>query len=59
MCKFTVTQIAAFRALGWEFLPTGPNGYDWLKFDKDGTRIATGGDHVWRKDVEAITGEAI
>lgn len=59
MRKFTATQITRLHAQGWQFMPTGPNEYDWLKFDKAGERIASGGDDTWRKDVEAITGKPL
>ena len=52
MKTFTATEISRLQ-------PTGPNEYDWRKFDDKGTRIATGGDATWRADVLTVTGEAI
>jgi hypothetical protein len=50
MRKLADKQLANLKKLGWDFLPTGPNEFDWLKFDKDGNVIARGGDATWAKD---------
>lgn len=47
------------ESLGWEYVPTGPNEWEWLKFDASGKCIASQGDETWTKDCsewEAISG---
>lgn len=55
MPKFTSEQVSKLEALGWDFVPTAPDEYDWLKFANDGEIIARGGDEVWAKDVATVT----
>ena len=43
--------VNALRRMGWDFVPTGPNEWDWLKFGRHEQVIATGGDRVWALDV--------
>jgi len=52
--KFTKDEITALKVMGWDFVPTGPNEYDWIKFDKYGTSIARGGSATWRYDTAHI-----
>lgn len=40
-------------ALGWMFCPTGPDSWNWIKFDRAGQPIATEGDPAWRSDLKA------
>ncbi len=54
--KFTGAQLEGLKRLGWEFFPTGPNEYDWLKFDACGHRVAQGGDPIWSADVTSVAG---
>ncbi len=55
-CEFTPEQLDGLERLGWEFLPTEPNQYNWLKFDKCGGKIAQGGDAIWSADVASVVG---
>ena len=41
--KLTKTEIKRLHRLGWDFLPNGPNEWEWMKFDKKGNRVATDG----------------
>lgn len=52
----TTAQTTALEALGWDFLPYGPNEWQWMKFDATGKRIAVQCDAVWGADVRAVTG---
>ncbi len=54
MAKFTADQLMMLDGMGWKFVPTGPNEFDWLKFDKDGMRIAQGGGAVWFEDIKVL-----
>lgn len=38
------------KDLGWQFVPTGPEEWTWIKFDKFGRAVAYQGDEVWRRD---------
>lgn len=41
------------KELGWKFLMTGPNEFQWMKFN--GNRcIAQQGDEVWETDNETM-----
>lgn len=42
-------------AWGWDFMPTGPDEWEWLKFDATGACIARQGDAVWKRDLLAAT----
>ena len=44
------------EALGWDFVPTGPNEWEWVKF-KDGAPIARQGDDIWRRDSGASSAQ--
>ena len=52
--KFTKEEISALKKLGWEFMPNGPNEYDWMKFNSEGKRISTAGSIAWREDLIKI-----
>lgn len=39
----------ALEVMGWKFCDTGP-GWEWLKFDSRGKRIASQGDKTWLHD---------
>ena len=39
------------HARGWEFVPTGPDEWEWVKFGPDGKRVASQCDGVWAGDV--------
>lgn len=41
----------AMVKLGWEFVPTGPNEWEWLKFDQHDNIIARQGDKEWGSDL--------
>ena len=43
-----------FEALGWEFMPYSPEEWMWMKFDKEGTRIAVEGDETYQRDIKEI-----
>ncbi len=47
----TPSQLEALNNLGWAYLPTGPDEWDWIKTDGHGKVIARGGDKVWAADV--------
>lgn len=47
----TTSQLAALKDMGWDYLPTGPDEYDWLKIGAGGRVVARGGDKVWAEDV--------
>lgn len=50
----TYTKIAAVMAVkGWEFLPTGPNEMDWIRFDEDGVAQDRGGTVAFINDYDA------
>ena len=55
MAKFTPEQVLRLKTLGWDFLPTGLNEWDWLKFSKDGIYFAREGDAIWDVDVATVT----
>lgn len=38
---------------GWEFLPTGPNEMDWIRFDEDGVAQDRGGTVAFINDYDA------
>jgi len=42
--------------LGWEFMPTGPNEWSWLKFMHDHP-IARQCDKTWAEDVALVDAE--
>ena len=54
MVKFTADQLMMLDGMGWQFLPTGPDEYSWIKFDGAGVRIASGGDDVWAEDIKVL-----
>ena len=55
--KFSDAEIAALKGLGWDFVPTGPNEWKWMKFDGPGNRaIAQQGSATWRIDVQNVAG---
>lgn len=41
------------KELGWQFLMTGPNEFQWMKFDEDKC-IAQQCDEVWKADNETM-----
>jgi hypothetical protein len=47
----TAAQITALEKLGWTFMMTGPNEWDWIKFGKDDRSTARGGDETWARDM--------
>lgn len=47
-------RAASMQAKGWDFMPTGPNEWDWLKFDAEGNVIAKGGDETWNADIKSV-----
>ena len=44
-------DVNSMMKLGWEFMPTGPEEWEWVKFDKDGSIIARQGDGDWAEDL--------
>jgi hypothetical protein len=46
--------VKALRELGWQFYPTGPNEWEWLKFDISGRLIGCQGDEIWKQDMLRI-----
>lgn len=41
------------KKLGWEFMQTGPEEWQWMKFNPEsGAVIAVQGDETWKKDRE-------
>lgn len=48
----------ALNALGWEFVPTGPNEWEWRKFDAAGRCVAAQGGATWVADVARAHGTA-
>lgn len=43
-------------ARGWSFVPTGPNEWEWMKFDGEGRPLGRQGDIEWLQDLHAVTG---
>lgn len=52
--KLTDAQVKALKLLGWDFYPTGPNEWDWLKFDEEGKKIGQGGGDLWAADLASL-----
>lgn len=46
---------AGMAARGWEFFPTGPNEWDWIKFDSEEKEVARQGSEEWHRDLETVT----
>ncbi len=44
-------QSKFLKSSGWEFMPTGPDEWTWLKFDKTGNCIGQAGDELWTRDL--------
>lgn len=42
------------EALGWKFLPYGPNEWQWMKFDETGKRIGFQCDPTWAADLRSL-----
>jgi hypothetical protein len=56
---FSAVQITALEKLGWTFMMTGPNEWDWMKVEPGLTRggyhvCARGGDETWARDVAEV-----
>lgn len=51
---FTQEELSKIELSGWNFLPTGPEEWDWLKADSDGRIVARQGDETWRKDMQQL-----
>lgn len=49
-----VDYIGLLRDLGWEFVQTGPEEFEWVKFDRHGRRFAVQGDTFWFHDLKII-----
>ncbi len=47
--------VEALESLGWQFLPIGPNEWEWRKFDQNGKVTAIQGDEQWAKDMSDLT----
>jgi len=54
MAKFTADQILMLDGMGWKFVPTGPNEFEWLKFNNFNVCIARGGSWVWDEDIKVL-----
>ena len=44
---------AGMATRGWEFMPTGPNEWEWLKFDGEKV-VSRQGDVEWDRDLETV-----
>ncbi len=42
------------KKLGWVFVPTGPEEWEWIKFDKGGEPIGRQGSEHWKQDLEKV-----
>ena len=49
----TQKEIAQLEKLGWDFVPTSPNEYEWCKF-YDGHVIAVEGDGTMTRDLKTL-----
>jgi len=50
--KMTKTEMANLKAKGWEFIPWGPDEWNWAKV-KDGQVIAQGCEPVFFEDMKS------
>ncbi len=50
--KMTKQEMANLRAKGWDFVPTGPDEYSWIKFDAEGNYLAQGLQPVFFEDMK-------
>jgi hypothetical protein len=49
-------EMVWLESLGWEFMPTGPNEWEWLKFDIDGNVVvAQQGSAEWCRDLQSAS----
>ena len=46
--------ISALKSKGWDFLPFGPEEWQWMKFNSTGERIAVQGDGTWAEDLATL-----
>lgn len=53
MRTLSKATIEKLKSWGWDFMPTGPNEWEWMKFDAEGKRVAVGGDSEWQDDLTA------
>ena len=44
------------KAFGWDFVPTGPNEWEWVKFDNAGNVCAREGSKTWHEDIKEAGG---
>lgn len=51
--KMTEQEMDNLRAKGWDFIPWGPNEWNWAKFATDGKCIAQGMDETFFEDMKA------
>jgi hypothetical protein len=42
------------KRLGWRFVPTGPNEWEWIKFDDLGRPEASQGSAIWAADLKRV-----
>ena len=47
----SATMMQGLEKLGWQFIPTGPDEWEWKKFDSKGNVVAVQNDEMWKKDV--------
>lgn len=48
---FTDGFITRMESRGWLFVPTGPQEWEWRKFDRHGNFVAQQGSPAWERDV--------
>ncbi len=47
--------VPALVRLGWEFYPTGPDEFSWLKFDDKDKVVGVQDDGIWLHDYAVAT----
>jgi hypothetical protein len=53
MRKLDLRVIKILELDGWDFVPTGPDEWDWLKFNNEGKCVASCGSETWARDRKA------
>ncbi len=52
--RMTEETMADLKRLGWDFFMTGPNEWQWIRFNASGRLVAVQGDPNWSSDLQMI-----
>jgi hypothetical protein len=52
--RMTEATMASLKLLGWDFYMTGPNEWQWIRFNAAGRTVAVQGDEYWSNDLKLI-----